>query len=52
MKSMRNISCVLVDIVPYLNPMKRIMYAYRETKMQHLVHSDLVKFVTCYMRIM
>ena len=25
------ISCVLVSLVPYLNPMKRIMYAYWET---------------------
>ena len=25
MKSMRHISCVLVNLVPYLNPMKRIM---------------------------
>ena len=31
MKSMRNISCVLVYLVPYLNPMRRIMYAYWET---------------------
>ena len=31
MKSMRNISCVLEYLVPYLNPMTRIMYAYWET---------------------
>ena len=36
-ESMRNISCVLVYLVPYLNPMKRIMYAYWETLVQHLV---------------
>ena len=28
------------------------MYAYWETLMQHLVLRDLMKFVTCYMRIM
>ena len=44
MKSMRNISCVSVYLVPYLNPMKRIMYAYWETLMQHLVLLDLMKF--------
>ena len=27
MKSVRNISCVLVYLVPYLNHVKRIMYA-------------------------
>ena len=47
MKSMRNISCVLIYLVPFLNPMKRIMYAYWETLMQHLVLRDLMKFVTC-----
>ena len=31
MQSMINISCVLVSFVPYLNPIKRIMYAYWET---------------------
>ena len=36
----------------YLNPMNRIMYAYWETLMQHLVLRVLMKFVTCYMRIM
>ena len=36
----------------YMKPMKRIMYAYWESLMQHLVLRDLMKFVTCYMRIM
>ena len=34
---MRNISSVLVYLVPYLHPMKIIMYAYWETLIQHLV---------------
>ena len=46
------ISCVLVYLVPYFNPMKKIMYAYWETLMQHLVLLNFMKFVTCYMRVM
>ena len=52
MKRIRNISCVLIYLVPYLNPMTRIMYAYWETLMQHQVHRDLTKCITCYMRMM
>ena len=38
-------------LVPYLSLKRRIMYVYWETLMQHQVRRDLMKFVTCYMRI-
>ena len=50
MKSMRNISCVLVYLVPYLNRMKRIMYAYWEALMQHQVQRNFMEIVSCYMQ--
>ena len=45
------IMCLGLHSSIHLNPMKRIMYAYWETVMQHQVHHYLIKFVTCYMRI-
>ena len=50
MQSMRNLSRIMVFLVPYLNPMKKIMYECWETLMQQ-EHCDLMKFVTYYMRI-
>ena len=38
-------------LIAHLTAMRRTMYAYWETLMQHQVHCDLIKFVTCYMRI-
>ena len=40
----------ILNSIPEL--MKRIMSAYWENLMQRQVHNDLMKFVTCYMRIM
>ena len=51
-QNMRTISCALVCLVPYMNPMRRIKYAYWGTLMQSQVHPDLIKSVRCYMRIM
>ena len=47
-----DIIMLIMNLYMDLNSMKRIMYAYWETLMQHLVLRDLMKFVTCCMIIM